>query len=110
MEIKYGTKKLEKVLNSEALIRREYGDQNGRKIMRRLALLAAAPNLDAVPKTPPPRCHQLVVDRDETFAVDIEHPYRLLFRPMEPIPRLSDGGIDVAAVTVIIIDGIKDYH
>jgi plasmid maintenance system killer protein len=110
MEITYATKKLEKVLNSESRIKRDYGDKNGRKIVLRLSVLAAAPNLDAVPKMPPPRCHQLKEDRDETFAVYLEHPYRLLFRATPPVPRLHDGGIDLVAVTRIVIDGIKDYH
>ena len=110
MDIGFATTKLEKVLNSEALIRREYGDVNGHKIMLRMAVFAAAPSLDHVPKTKPERCHQLTGDRDEGFAVDIEHPFRLLFRAQEPIPRKPDGGIDLTAVTRIVIIGIKDYH
>jgi len=110
VEIEFVSKKLEKTLNSESLIRRDYGDANGRKIMRRLEVLAAAPSLAHVPRSKPERCHQLTGDRDEEYAVDIEHPYRLLFRPQDPIPRLPDGGVDVAAVTRIVIIGIKDYH
>ena len=110
MELEFSSKKLEKTLNSESLIRRDYGDANGRKIMRRLEVLAAAPSLAHVPRSKPERCHQLTQDRDEEYAVDIEHPYRLLFKPQDPIPRLPDGGVDVAAVTRIVIIGIKDYH
>jgi proteic killer suppression protein len=110
MEIEFLTKKLERLLNSESSILRNYGDANGRKIMRRLEVLAASPSLAHVPRSKPERCHQLKRDRDEIFAVDIEHPYRLLFRPQDPIPRLSDGGIDLSAVKSIIIIGIEDYH
>lgn len=110
MELEFSSKKIEKTLNSESLIRRDYGYANGRKIMRRLEVLAAAPSLAHVPRSKPERCHQLTQDRDEEYAVDIEHPYRLIFRPQDPIPRLPDGGVDVAAVTRIVIIGIKDYH
>jgi len=110
VEIEFVSKKLERTLNSESLIKREYGDANGRKIMRRLEVLAAAPSLALVPQSKPERCHQLTENRDEDFAVDIEQPYRLLFRLPEPIPRLPDGGINLAMVTRIVILGIKDYH
>lgn len=110
MEIGFASKKLEKVLNSEAAIKKEYGDVNGCKIMRRMEVLNAAPSLSHVPRTPPERCHQLKGDRDEDFAVDIQHPFRLLFQIPEPIPRKPDGGIDLSAVTRIVIVGIEDYH
>lgn len=110
MEIEFSSRKLEKILNSETLIRRDYGDTNGRKIMRRLEVLAAAPSLAHVPRSRPERCHQLFGDRDEDFAVDLEHPYRLCFRPQNPVPHLPDGGVDVSAVTSIVILGIEDYH
>jgi proteic killer suppression protein len=110
LDIEFASKKLEKVLNSEAVIRKKYGDVNGRKIMRRMEVLNAAPSLFHVPRTPPERCHQLSGDRDEDFAVDIQHPYRLLLRIPEPIPRKLDGGIDLSAVKRIVILGIEDYH
>ena len=110
MEIEFSSKKLEKILNSESLIRRDYGDANGCKIMRRLEVLAAASSLAHVPRSKPERCHQLSGDRDEEYAVDLEHPYRLLFSIKEPIPRLPDGGVDMEKVTCIVIIGIKDYH
>jgi proteic killer suppression protein len=110
LDIDFASRKLEKVLNSEASIKKEYGDANGRKIMRRMEVLSAAPSLSHVPRTPPERCHQLSGDRDEDFAVDIQNPYRLLLRVPEPIPRKPDGGIDLSAVTRIVILGIEDYH
>lgn len=110
MDIAFASRKLEKVLNSGTSIRKEYGEANGRKIMRRMEVLNAAPDLSHVPRTPPERCHQLKGDMDEDFAVVIQHPHRLLFRIPEPVPRLPDGGIDLSAVTRIVILGIEDYH
>ena len=79
--------------------------------MTRLAVLRAAPNLAAVPTTPPDRAHPLKGDREGQFAVDLVHPQRLVFEPNhEPIPRSEDGGIDVEQVTAIVIVDVTDYH
>ena len=82
-----------------------------RVIMMRMAVLRAARNLGLVPSTPPDRRHQLVGDRDEQFAVDLVHPYRLVFEANhEPLPRKDDGGIDTEQVTVITVLDVVDYH
>lgn len=79
--------------------------------MIRMAVLRAAPSLAVVPATPPDRRHQLREDRKEQFAVDLVHPYRLLFKPHHAsIPRKDDGGIDLKQVTAIMILEVIDYH
>jgi proteic killer suppression protein len=76
-----------------------------------MAVLAGATTLGLVPRDRPVRCHQLRADRDEQFAVDLVHPYRLVFEPdHDPIPRTADGGIDLDSVTSIAIVGVIDYH
>ncbi|MBA2678519.1 MAG: ImmA/IrrE family metallo-endopeptidase [Ktedonobacteraceae bacterium] len=53
---------------------------------------------------PNARCHELVGDRKGTLAVDLGHPYRLIFEPNHiPIPRKVDGGLDWTIVTAIRI-------
>lgn len=80
-------------------------------IMNRLAVLSAARTLALVPSTPPDRRHQLRGDRDEQFAVDLVHPYRLVFEANhDPLPRMEDGGINVEQVTAITITDVIDYH
>jgi len=44
----------------------------------------------------PGRCHELHGNLDGVLSLDLEHPYRLLFEPTEPPPRLPDGGLDQA--------------
>ena len=79
--------------------------------MMRMAVLRAARNLERVPTTPPERRHQLGGDRDEPFAVDLVHPYRLVFEANhEPVPRKDDGGIDAEQVTAITILDVVDCH
>ena len=60
---------------------------------------------------PPTRLHQLKGNRDEQFAVDLVHPYRLVFEPNhDPLPRKVDGGINLEQVTAIKIMEVVDYH
>jgi len=58
------------------------------------------------------RCHPLRGNLKGLYAVDLIHPYRLLFKPdHEPLPLLNDGGLDITKVTQIIITELKiDYH
>ena len=50
-------------------------------------------------------------DRKDEFAVDLVHPYRLVFRPdHDPVPRKDDGGIELEAITAIEIVEVVDYH
>jgi len=91
-------------------MQREYGELS-KSIKRRLSVLSQVRCLDDVPRVPPERCHQLTQDRDEQFAVDLSHPYRMIFEVANnPIPRKADGGVDLAAVTAIRVVEIKDYH
>ena len=111
MFIAFRTRKLQKTFNAADALQRSYGVRMARVIMMRMAVLRAARSLAMVPTTRPDRRHQLVGDRDEQFAVDLVHPYRLLFEANhEPIPRKDDGGIDTEQVTAITILDVVDYH
>ena len=48
--------------------------------------------------------------KSKQFSVDLDHPYRLIFEPEEPIPRKDDGGIDWSQVTTVVILGVEDTH
>ena len=111
MDIAFRTRKLAKIFNSAHALQKAYGKRMTRVIMNRLAVLKAAPSLALVPTTPPDRRHQLHGDRDEHFAVDLVHPWRLVFVPNhEPFPRRDDGGIHTEQVTSITIIDVVDYH
>ena len=111
MHILFRTKKLARVFNSEKSLVQVYGPENARLIMRRMAVLSAAPTLAEVPVTPPERRHELTNSRAGQFAVDVKHPYRLIFVPAgNPVPLLADGGYDLARITAIEILAVEDYH
>lgn len=111
VEVSFKTKKLAKVLNSTSAIRRTYGTRMERDIATRLALLRNAPALSRVPIVPPERLHRLKGHRKNQFAVDLTHPYRLVFVPdHKPLPLREGGGIDLTRVTSIMVVEIVDYH
>lgn len=80
-------------------------------IMARIGFLKNASTLSRVPTTRPERRHQLKGDCNEMFAIDLVHPFRLVFEPNhDPLPRRKDGGIDLEQVTAIKILEVVDYH
>lgn len=111
MDISFRTRKLQKTFESGAALRKAYGVRMAEVIERRIAVLMAAPSIDAVPASPPERRHLLGGDRRAQFAVDLVHPKRLVFRPAQQPPlRTDDGGIDLARITAIEIVEVVDYH
>ncbi|MEA1911015.1 MAG: killer suppression protein [Spirochaetota bacterium] len=111
MVITFDKAKLKKIFNESKRLDREFGNRNAKKIQIRMSVLRAALSLEQVPKVKPDRCHELTNNRKGTFAVDLEHPFRLVFRPnMDTVPLKDDGGIDLAQVTTVKILGVEDYH
>lgn len=111
MDIYFKYKKLQKICNSAQESNKEWGPELAKKIRQRLLELQAAECLADISHLPPPRLHELEGVMKNKFAVDLRHPYRLIFEPAhDPIPLRSDGGIDRSQVTAILILGVHDYH
>ena len=70
-------------------------------------MLSNAPSLSAVPTVKPDRCHELKGDRAGEYAVDLVHPYRLIFKPVVQ-PRSE--AIRKEEVYAIQIIDVEDYH
>ncbi len=110
MNISFADKKLGKIMNSEKELQKNYG-KNARYIMRRMMVLSTAPSLAHISHKPPERRHELEGQRKGSFAVDIRHPFRLVFKPNHnPVPLKEDTGIDLNKVTAITILEVEDYH
>jgi proteic killer suppression protein len=111
VEILFEKPKIKKIFNNETELVRKYGVEISKRIKLRMNVLRSAPNLASVPSAPPDRCHELRASRKVQFAVDLSHPYRLIFRPtVDLIPRKEDGGIDREKVDSITIIEVVDYH
>lgn len=111
MDITFRSERLAKAFNSDKNLVREFGSENAGKIRRRMAVLAAAANLEQVSPRPPERRHELAGERKGQFALDLKHPFRLILAPNhDPLPRRADGGLDLARVTAVTIIAVEDYH
>ena len=112
MDVSFKNRKLVKRLNEGAQLERIHGTRQAKLIRRRMAVLRAAQCLsDFRPYTKPERCHELDGSRTGQLAMDLDHPYRLIFSPdHDPVPTREDGGLDWSRVTAIRILGVEDYH
>jgi toxin HigB-1 len=110
VDIVFPNERIAADFNSLKALSRIHGAENARRIMRRLDELGAAENLEVM-RYLPGRCHELHHDRAGQLAIDVRHPYRLIFEPAnEPIPRKDDGGLDWSQVTSVRILEVEDYH
>jgi len=111
MNILFKTKKFQKECNNHKLLIRAQGPKRADLIRRRLDDLSAAVSLQDMRYLPQARCHELKGNKAGQLSVDLDHPYRLIFRPAnEPIPKKPDGGLDWSKVTAIEIIGVEDTH
>lgn len=112
MDISFKNKRIEQICNNEKVMSKNFDKQITKKLKQRLFELRAASSLDKISHLPPPRLHELDQDRAGQLAVDLKHPFRLIFVPdHEPVPRKSDGGIDRTLISAIkIIEVGVDYH
>jgi proteic killer suppression protein len=89
---------------------RQHNAQRAKLIRRRLDDLRAAPCLEVM-RHLPGRCHELKGNRAWQLSLDLDGPYRLLFRPVhEPVPIKPDGGLDWTQVTAVILVGVVNTH
>ena len=111
MDISISDKRLRKVANNPAACQREYGVNMAKKIALRLASLRAAVTLADFwpPKSGPERCHELKGDRNGTFSVDLNQPYRLLFQATLK-PNVADEQQRWKSITSIDVTAIEDTH
>lgn len=110
MEIFFGSGKLERICGDGNRARRSLGDICARKLFARLADLEAADCMKVamlLPGSP----HRLTGNLSGHFAMHLENPRRLIFKPADnPIPLTENGAIDLEAVIAITITDIVDYH
>jgi proteic killer suppression protein len=111
VHVLFQNRKLEKACDDESRLARKYGIVCAKLLKHRLDQLGGAKNLEAMRGVPQVRCHELKGNRVGTLAVDLAHPYRLIFEPAnDPIPRKADGGLDWMKVTMIRVLAVEDYH
>lgn len=104
MEIKYSTKKLEKILTDIRLMKKYYSNDYN-KINNRLSELKAANNLSEIPEFPPPRRHKLKGDLQDCWGIDYSKNDRIIIKP------IGEFNInDISTIIAIEIINLEDYH
>ena len=98
LKIEYKTKKLEKVCTDVRTAEKQYGCQMAEKIQLRIDQIAAADSIGMLVQLHIGGCHALTGDRKGQYAMDLVHPYRLVFQE-------KNGYIEVALILEIV-----DYH
>jgi len=110
LEVWFSNSRLAKRCSDEKALVKTWGKRQGDLIALRLTQLAAAPTLADMRGPGLGRCHELTEDRAGQLSVDLVHPQRLIIEPVEPVPRMEDGGLDWAAVTGVVVVEIADTH
>ena len=77
---------------------KSYGENTARKIIQRMNELESADSVEMLVKCFIGRCHQLQGNRKGEYAMDLEHPYRLIFIKVKNEELL------------VKIVSIEDYH
>lgn len=98
MQIVYKSKGLEKVCTIANEAKKKHGQQMADLIHQRIDQITAFDNIEMLVQFKIGRCHQLTGNRKEQYAMDLVHPYRLIFEKMG------------AQIQIARIVDITDYH
>jgi proteic killer suppression protein len=110
VDITFRDKKLEKLVNDNKKLSREYGKLQAEKILARLEQLSFATTLEGV-RNLPGNYHELTNKRKGQWACDLIQPYRLVFTPLEePIPTNGDGQYIWVEITGVEVIEVVNYH
>ena len=98
LQIEYNNRALEKVCTDAQEARKKYGQKMAEKIQQRIGEISAAPSVETLVQFKIGRCHALGGNRNGQYAMDLVHPYRLVFKK---------NGADIQIVKIL---EIVDYH
>jgi proteic killer suppression protein len=109
LEVLFEDADLAKSVRNGRELQRWHGVVRAKKIQQRLKALGEAGSL-ADMRYLPGRCHELHGDLAGHLTLDLDHPYRLLFRPAAAQEPGLGGGLDWSTVSSVIVIGIVDTH
>ena len=108
MEVLFSSRRLRDTCASEREMVRQFGAVRARRVALRLQQLRVAETLDDL-RAMTGRCHLLGGDRSGSLALDLDGPYRLIFRPAEWLEDAS-GRLDWTGVKSVVVLEITNYH
>lgn len=105
----FDDERLRRMFESDKELRRSCGVERAKKIQTRITALRAAETLEDM-RYLAGRCHELKANYAGQLSLDLDGPYRLLFRPTEETDPGPGGGLDWAKVTAVTVMSIIDPH
>ena len=79
LEIEYRTKGMKRVCENYSEAEKKHGKDMAEKIHQRIGEIRAATSVEMMIQFKIGRCHPLKGNRKMQYAVDLVHPYRLVF-------------------------------
>lgn len=104
MKLQYKSKKLEKECDDYRKAQSKYGDRCAKLLHQRVRELKSADSLDQMVEYRIGRCHRLTGDLKGKYALDLDHPYRLIVEPV------NDEYGEVIGIKIVKLLEVKDYH
>jgi proteic killer suppression protein len=107
MQLWFKNNKIKNQCENPLRARRDFGLRIGNVLTQRVAELAAATSLLDIKHIPAARLHRLEGTRADEYAVDLVHPFRLVFKP------ILQKGVDISnleSIDIIRIEEVTDYH
>lgn len=98
MKIIYKNNSIEKVCIDIKEAKRKHGEVIAKRIHNYIRVLESFDNVESIIENKIGRCHRLKGERKGEYAMDLGHPYRLIFEEV-------DGRIKVVKILEIV-----DYH
>ena len=98
LDITYKTRKLKKICTDAKAAEKAHGREMAELIHQRIDEISAADSVEMMIQFRIGRCHALTQNRKGQYAVDLVHPYRLVFEK-------HGNTIQIAHIVEIV-----DYH
>ena len=80
LEITYKNNKIKRICTEAHVADKMYGIEMSQKIHMRVDEIRAAESIEEMIQFGIGRCHRLKGKRKEEYAVDLVHPYRMIFK------------------------------
>ena len=109
MELTFKSSRLQRLLESQKLLRKQFGSKSERVIMRQMVLLDAAESIQDM-LSGIGGWHELEADRKGQCAGDAGGGKRIIVKPNSPVSKKQGGGTDWTKVKSVQVVEVEDYH
>lgn len=98
LQVEYKNKQIEKICTNIHEAEKKHGREMAEKVHLRIKQILATPSVEILIQYRIGRCHQLKGKRKEQYAMNLVHPYRLIFEK-------KGNEVQIAYIMEIV-----DYH